>query len=240
MTPFFHLTLRTSDVDAARAFYKAVLGDRPLDIVKLHEQAVARGARPHWLGFLDVGDVDRALAAFTERGATSLGPKWVNPAGLEAAVVRDPGGAVVALAKPPTAGGGQERVRASGASPDVAWYLLHTNDVEQARTNYAELFGWAFETRLDFGPRGIFHPFAWERGGPAVGWMGDVAGRSGVHPHWLFNLRVPAIGPATNAVRSLGGSIVDAATLPGGARIVVCDDPQGAAFALREEGPHAL
>ncbi len=99
MKRFFRITLRTNDVDAARTFYAAVLGGNAFHVVQLHEEAVARGARPHWLGFLDVGDVDRAAAAFVQRGATQLGPKWVNPEGLEAAVVRDPGGAVIALAK---------------------------------------------------------------------------------------------------------------------------------------------
>ncbi len=136
MTPFFQVTLRTSDVEAARAFYATVLGGPALHIVQLHEQAVARGARPHWLGYLDVGDVDRAAAAFVDRGATPLGPKWVNPEGLEAAVMRDPGGAIVALAKPPRG------VRATNLGPDVVWYELNSADVQRAQLNYRELFGW--------------------------------------------------------------------------------------------------
>src|SRR4051812_2053088 len=101
MTQFFHYVLRTTDVDRAHAFYSAVLGDTKAEIVPLHEQAVARGARPHWLGFLDVAEVELAASAFVLRGAAPLGPKWINPRGLEAAVLRDPGGAVVALGKPP-------------------------------------------------------------------------------------------------------------------------------------------
>jgi hypothetical protein len=46
--------LRTSDVVAAWAFYASVFGDVVIDVVPLHEQAVARGARPHWIGYLDV------------------------------------------------------------------------------------------------------------------------------------------------------------------------------------------
>src|SRR4051794_39161194 len=100
---FVNYHLRTTDIPAARAFYAAVLGKNHAEIFQLHEQALARGARPHWLGYLDVGEVDAMASAFGARGATPLGPKWVNPQGLEAAVVRDPGGAVVALAKPPPA-----------------------------------------------------------------------------------------------------------------------------------------
>ncbi len=196
--------------------------------MQLHEQAVARGARPHWLGCLHVEDVDRATAAFVARGATRLGPKWEDPEGLEAATVRDPGGAVLALAKPPPHGrAGEER-----GAPEVVWNLLHTADVARARANYGELFGWVFEQPLDLGRLGVFHPFAWERGGAAVGSMSDIAARPGVHPHWLFHFRVAALEPALEAVASAHGVIVEQVTLPGGARIAICDDPQGAAFAL--------
>jgi len=231
MTPFFQLTLRTSDVPAARAFYGALLGETALDVVQLHEQAVARGARPHWLGFLDVGEVDRAAAAFVERGATSLGPKWVNPRGLEAAMMCDPGGAIVALAKPPP------REGAVALGPGVAWHLLHTPDVQRARSTYGELFGWAFEPPLDLGPFGVVHPFAWERGAPLVGAVTDAGARPGVQPHWLLFLPVAALGRAVQAVRSGGGVVVDAGTPRTGEQIAVCDDPQGAAFALRQDPP---
>src|SRR6188768_3417184 len=99
MTQLLRVYLRTLGVDAARAFYTTVLGPRELPMFELHEQAVARGARPHWLGCLAVEDVDAMLDAFVRRGATSLGAKWKNTEGIEAAVVRDPGGAIIALAR---------------------------------------------------------------------------------------------------------------------------------------------
>ncbi|MDB4989546.1 MAG: hypothetical protein JWN04_4724 [Myxococcaceae bacterium] len=232
MTRIFHLTLRTHDVDAARTFYATLLGDVPLDIVQLHEQAVARGARPHWLGFLEVGDVDRAAAAFGARGASPLGPKWVNPGGLEAAVMRDPGGSILALAKPPPAAQLDGRPRAHG--PDVVWYELNTADVASAKTNYGELFGWAFDGPRDLGSLGVLHPFAWQPGGPWVGSMADVALRPGVHAHWLFHLRVDSLSRAVNAVRDAGGTVIGPITLPNGKQVAVCDDPQGAAFAIRQ------
>lgn len=229
MKRFFDYHLRTSDVAAARAFYASVLGDGERQVFELHEQAVARGARPHWLGYLDVGEVELAAAAFVARGATPLGPKWVDPEGLEAAVMRDPGGAVVALAKPPPSG-----ARRAPDHARVVGHLLNTADVERAKTNYRELFGWAFEEPVDLGSLGVFHPFAWEPGGPAVGSMSDVGPRPGVHPHWLFQFRVASLEPALDAVRAGGGVVIGPIVLPGGDRIAICDDPQGAAFALRD------
>lgn len=233
MTHFFKLTLRTSDVDRARSFYTTLLGDQPLDVVQLHEQAVARGARPHWLGCIHVDDVDRSAAAFIERGATSLGPKWVNAEGLEAAVVRDPGGAVVALAKPRGAASAAPPP-ANTVSPEVVWYGLHTADVERAKVDYHELFGWELAQPIDAGALGIYHPFAWERGASSVGFMADISGRSTVHPHWLFHFRVASIAGALEVVRGAGGLVIGPLTLPDGEQVAVCDDPQGAAFALRE------
>lgn len=224
MTSFFQVTLRTSDVDASRAFYAAVLGVPALHIVQLHEQAVARGARPHWLGHLDVDDVDRAAAAFVERGAIPLGPKWVNPEGLEAAVMKDPGGALVALAKPPPG--------ARKPGPDVAWVVLNTTDVQRAQSDYGELFGWEFHPPSDLQDLGVFHPFSWAQGGAPVGSMTDIRGRLGVHPHWLVHFRVAALVPSVNAVQAAGGRVIGPFTLPTGEQVAVCDDPQGAAFAL--------
>lgn len=227
MMRFFQVVLRTSDVDGARAFYAAVLGDSALDIVQLHEQAVARGARPHWLGFLDVGDVDRAAAAFAQRGATALAPTWVNPEGLKAAVMRDPGGAIIALARPP------QGVTAS-RGPDVAWYMLHTIDVARAGANYSESFGWELGDAVDHGGAWIDYPFAWERGGVPVGSMVDIGTRPDVHPHWLFHMRVSALDRAMAAVRDHGGVVLGPFTTADGVRVAVCEDPQGAAFAIRE------
>ncbi len=229
MTPFFQVTLRTTDVEGARAFYSALLGGEGLDIVKLHEQALARGAPAHWLPFLDVGDVDRASGAFLERGATPLGTKWVNPQGLEAAVMRDPGGAVVALAKPPAG------VSADNMRPTIAWFSLNTNDVERAKKNYGELFGWHFGPARHLGRLGVFHPFAYQPSGLPVGVMTGIEGRTGMHPHWLIHFRVGVLSVSVNAVLASGGVVVDQLTLSTGERIAVCQDPQGAAFALQDQ-----
>lgn len=228
MTRFFHYTLRTTDVAAARAFYSAVLGDTGAEMVPLHEQALARGARPHWLGFLEVAEVDLASSKFVARGAVPLGPKWLNPRGLEASVMRDPGGAVVALGKPAAADG------AEGPCPKVAWHVLNTADVERAKANYGELFGWEFKQPIDLAEQGVLQPFSWQPGGVAVGALIDIAHRPGVHPHWLFHFPVAALDPALAAVRAGGGLVIGPFTLASGTRFAVCDDAQGAAFALLE------
>ncbi|HSY23559.1 MAG TPA: hypothetical protein VK841_15640, partial [Polyangiaceae bacterium] len=85
---------------------------------------------------------------------------------------------------------------------------------------------------------GVFHPFAWSAGGPVVGAMADVAARPGVHPHWLFAFRVSSsVESALAAGRSKASCVQEPialsnAALADGNGLAVCDDPQGAAFAL--------
>jgi uncharacterized protein len=221
-TRFCRFELRTTDADAARTFYEKVLGHERAVIWPLHEQALARGAPPHWLGNLGVEDVERATAAFVERGATRLGPTRPTRDGRQAGVLRDPGGAVLALTTPPRA--------PTEVTVDVAWHVLNTKEAVRAATNYRELFGWDFT----LGAHGAFQEFAWRPGGTSVGAIADVAGRPGVHPHWLFFFGVDALDAAVAATRAAGGVVVDHVMLQGGARACVCDDPQGAAFGLRE------
>jgi predicted enzyme related to lactoylglutathione lyase len=57
--------------------------------------------------------------------------------------------------------------------------------------------------------------------------MSDIAGRPGVHPHWLFHFRVPVLDAALDVVRAQGGLVIGPFRAPSGERIAVCDDPQG-------------
>jgi uncharacterized protein len=224
MTRFCRIELRTTDVPAARMFYRALLGDEGSDIVPLSPEAIARGARPHWLGHLGVSDVESMAHAFVDQGATRLGPTRPTAGGAAVAILRDPGGAVIALATPPSA----------SVRPDVVWHSLNTADLTRATASYCALMGWQLTNLVDLGPLGRHQQFAWSPGGASVGAMADVAGRSGVHAHWLFHFRVAALEPALAAVRAAGGLVLDPVTFPNGACVAVCDDPQGAAFALQE------
>lgn len=230
------MTLRTTDHQAARAFYVAALGDALplLDIVPLHEQALARGARPHWLGFIEVADVDTTAATFTARGAQPLAPKWVNPDGLEAAVMRDPGGAIVALAR-------QQPSDVTPRNPYAAvWCVLNTTDLERSKASYGDLFGWDFRDAEGLDALGTLAgsptaaeltPFAAAPNTSPVGALSAIT-RPGVHPHWLFFFGVPSMAASVAAVQAAGGTIIGTFEGPAGEHLAVCEDPQGAAFGL--------
>lgn len=225
MPRFFRHELRTTDVTAARRFYGELFGELG-DIVGLPAEAVARGAVPHWLGHIGVDDVDVMADAFVARGAMRLGPTRTGVDGGKVAVVRDPGSAVVALATAPV----------SPPRHDVVWQSLHTPTLARSAASYGALFGWQLGEPRDLGELGVHQPFAWQQGGPVAGVMSDISRRPEVHPHWLFHFQVAALAPAIARVRAAGGKVIDV-VLPDGQHIAVCDDPQGAAFALCERVP---
>lgn len=231
MKGFIHYELRTTEPDAARAFYTALLGHSQLSIWPLHEQARARGAMPHWLGHIAVGqgtDLEDAGQRFVERGAVLLSPMLATPDRGSFLVLRDPGGAVVAL------NGATEPLLAS--KPDIAWHVLNTNGVTQARQNYKDLFAWQIEQEASSGFHGDFYAFAWTKDSrEQAGAMADLAGRPAVHPHWLYFFNVAALDSAVALIRETGGTAMEPVPGPAGARVSVCEDPQGAAFGLYQQ-----
>jgi predicted enzyme related to lactoylglutathione lyase len=221
---FSRYSLRTTDVEAAATFYDAVLNGRGDGIVPLHESAIARGARPHWLGHVQVGDlggVEAIAARFVERGAMRLGP----PPGVgDFVILRDPGGAIVAVTE-----------SFAESSARVVWHQIHTRDPHSAAANYSALFGWlCAEEELDLGRLGRHQRFAFGAGESFIGQISSIEGRPEVHAHWLFFFAVPSLDVAVDRVRRLGGTAIGPIELSNGARVAVCDDAQGAAFGVIE------
>lgn len=222
-TRFTRIVLRTTDVAAARRFYAAVLGPRALEIEALPPDVAARGAPAHWLGQLGVDDVEATASAFVAHGATRLGPTRPTHDGGRLAIVRDPGGAVVALVTR----------SARGPEGEVVWHQLTTGDLPRVLAAYADVLGWARTARVEHGEHGVHQEFAFAQGEPSAGSIAALVDGRGIHAHWLFHFRVDDLDAALATVRVEGALIANVVTLADGARIAVCDDPQGAAFALR-------
>ncbi len=227
---FCRFELRTTDVDSARAFYAALFGHDRAAIWLLHEQARARGAVPHWLGHLNVGDaarLDAVTSTFVTRGAMRLGPTFTTDDRGHFAVLRDPGGAIVALAAPPQP--------VTAPALDVGWRVLNTTNITLARANYGELFGWDIADVSTVGPHGPYHEFSYGADTHArVGALADIAGRLGVHAHWLYFFTTGSLSEAVETTRSAGGTALELPVARSGPRMAVCEDPQGAAFGLVE------
>jgi predicted enzyme related to lactoylglutathione lyase len=208
---FVRWTLRTSDVDAACSFYAALLEEGAPDVSELPASLRARGAKPHWLGYLAAPEIVPTIDAFVARGATRLG---------NGELVRDPGGAILAFTS-----------QRDASRRDVVWQQLLTRDGERAKRDYVELFGMKLGARIEIPQLGVFDQFGWGVDEPS-GSIGDIAATPHIHPQWLFFFRATDLERATSQVRANGGSVLGPTTLPDGRRVAVCDDPQGAQFAL--------
>ncbi len=218
---FTRITLRTTDAAAARAFYTALLGHSDSEIFPLHEQALARGARPHWLGQVEVADVDAVVTAFEAHGAARMGPSAKRQDGRWFTVLRDPGGAVLGLIS-----------EGADAPSPVIWHHLDTTEPAKVGAAYSALFGWRM-TEQRATEHGVLQSFTWPGAAGDIGSIHDVKGVAGRHPHWLFHLRVSDLERALALVRESKGRVVGPFAWLDGARVAVCEDPQGAAFALR-------
>lgn len=227
MHRFCHFELRTTDVHRAKDFYRALLGEHGLALSELPEQARVRGAVPHWLGQLGVDDAERSAAAFVERGAQRLGPPRISSTGATVITLRDPAGAVIALASPAP----------ESASSRVAFHLLNAADDTRAASTYRDLLQWDLQTNIELATSVPAQLFSFARGEPIVGAIAPIAGRPGVHPHWLFFFSVDDVQVAIAEARDRGAVCLGVSELSNAARVAVCDDPQGAAFGLIEGRP---
>ncbi|MDI1444193.1 VOC family protein [Polyangium sp. 6x1] len=246
MNRFCWYELRTTDTGAAQAFYADVVGfqirdtpggslffrgDRPVaGCSPLPERAAARGAPAHWLGHIGVRDVEGLSRRILAQGGEQLGPTRTLEGGATRMILRDPFGSVLALVSP-------NHEVSTGV---VVWHDLNTRDQAHAWALYSDLFGWKATETVDLGPElGTYAKFAWDETGASVGGIVGSARLPHVHPHWLFYFHVEDLDEALAKVRSRGGKVLAPRQLPSGDRVAVCDDPQGAAFALHASAMRA-
>jgi uncharacterized protein len=251
---FIWYELLTSDADAAGQFYADVVGwisrpgDQPgMDYRFFHsDPAMGKdsgvggymtitpgmatgGARPGWISYVAVDDVDAACAtAKANGGAVSMGPMDLEGVG-RMAMIADPEGLPIYVMR-----GASDEPSHSFAkhAPRVghgAWNELASADQRAAWAYYGALFGWAKGGDMDMGPLGKYE-FIDNQGmiGAIMPTMPDLP-----EPGWTTYFRVPDIDRAAEAVTEGGGAILQPPIeIPGGDFSLVAADPQGARFGL--------
>ncbi|WP_027153841.1 VOC family protein [Mesorhizobium sp. WSM2561] len=246
---FFWYELMTTDLDAAEAFYTAVVGwkAQPFDgapgmpryiVMNVGERGVGglmtqpdevrqTGMPPAWIGYIHTGDVDASTKSLKEAGGTVHREPDDIPGVGRFAVVADPQGAVFNFLQPI----GPDQPPLPATTPgNIGWHELYTTDWRAAFDFYAGQFGWTKGDAMDMGPMGTYQLFA--AGGEPVGGMMNKSEQVPV-PVWQFYFNVPAIDAAAKRVTDNGGTIlIGPMEVPGGGWIVMCTDPQGAHFAL--------
>ena len=242
---FVWYELLTSDPQAAESFYHQVIGWEGKDsgspvhaytllsmgdamvagLMALPEEAKAMGARPGWMAYIAVDDVDAYVTRVTATGGKVYKAAEDIANVGRFAVVGDVHGAGFVLFK----GMGEEPPAVPPGTPGhIGWHELFAGDLDSAFAFYSELFGWTKADAIDMGPMGVYQLFAID--GVAVGGMMTKPANI-PKPFWGYYINVEAIDAAIARATQHGGQVLNGPhQVPGGSWIVQCLDPQGALF----------
>ncbi|MCJ2179594.1 VOC family protein [Novosphingobium album (ex Hu et al. 2023)] len=252
---FIWYELMTSDPDGAAAFYGDVVGwtvssgsaqAAGIDyrhitrsdggsaggMLTLNDEMRAGGARPCWLGYIHVADVDAAVAAIVADGGKVMMPKMTIEVG-SFALVTDPEGVPFYVMTPiPPAGdpGATSDVFSPMEAQHVRWNELMANDPDAAIAFYQNHFGWGQEGEMPMGPLGSYRFI--QCGGDGIGAVMARMPQAPM-PFWTYYIGVDDIDRAIAAVSAGGGSVINGPDqIPGGEFALSGVDPQGATFGL--------
>jgi predicted enzyme related to lactoylglutathione lyase len=244
---FCWVGLATSDPDSAKAFYRSLFGWEAEDLaageagpytmlryggrevaILYRQQPEARtaGAPPHWTSYISVEDADATAARAGELGGAAVfrEPFEVPDAGRVGAI-RDPTGAIVSLWQP------RSRIGATLVNDvgSLCWNELATTDVERAKTFFAELIGWEYDTDPGSGYVSIRNA-----GSLNGGIREQTEQERHAPPNWLPYFTVEMADDAAALAEQLRGRRLTAAMDVSIGRFAVVADPQGASFAVFE------
>jgi predicted enzyme related to lactoylglutathione lyase len=237
----------SNDLKASEAFYKKVVGwtiapntmnaqvysilqagDAMVGgLMPIPEDAKAMGAKPAWMGYIGVDDVDGYAKKVKATGGTLYREPTDIPNVGRFAVVGDPHGAAFIIMK----GQGEGRAADDPTKPGhFGWRELHAGDRERDFVFYSDLFGWEKGDGIDMGPMGIYQIFKID--GKMVGGIMTKTAQTPV-PHWLYYITVEGIDAAIERTKAASGTVLNGPMqVPGGSWIAQAIDAQGATFAM--------
>ncbi len=244
---FIWYELITPDPDGAKKFYDAVVGwnieakpSGEMDyrmigvadglaggVMRLTDEMQSHGARPTWLGYIGVDDVDQSVAAIEQDGGKALMPAFDIPDVGRIAMVADPQGAPFYVMR------GATDEASHAFSPielgHVAWNELTASDLAGALDFYTTRFNWEKGDTMPMGDMGDYQFI--NHAGQTIGAM--MTAPPGERPRWRFYFKVANADEAKTAIEAGGGTVTHGpAEVPGGDRILIGTDPQGAEFAI--------
>ena len=182
-----------------------------------------------WLVYFAVDDCDAAAEKVKSLGGgIHRGPEDIPGTG-RFAILADPQGVTFGLLQPlPGGAGGAFDQKKTGHGN---WHELHSTDPEAGLAFYSALLGWKPTTAMPMGEMGNYQLFAHQ--GADIGGMMRLMGPPGVPSHWLPYFGVPGVNAAKAAIEAAGGKVHHGPVeVPGGAFIVMAEDPRGAGFAV--------
>jgi uncharacterized protein len=248
---FIWYELMTPDIRASESFYSGLLGwtvggdpeyrhitaseGQVGGMLMLTPEMMNGGARPAWLAYINVEDVDRTLATIVEQGGRVLMPARDMEDVGRFAMIADPLGAPFYVMRPqPPADRPDEDSKAFAAERPMmghcAWNELSTTDPTSAWSFYSDQFGWAKDGDLDMGEVGKYEFI--RHGSHMIGAIMPKMPQMPVSA-WTFYFRVADIDVAAAYIRAHGGTLLqEPMEIPGGDFSLNAADPQGGAFGL--------
>ena len=245
--------LMTPDPGAVAPFYRATLGwEIPAEgdpmpngveyreikrddggfaggVLTLTSQMAGGGARPGWMTYFHLEDVDASVAKAQSLGASVHMPPMTMEGVGRMAMIADPRGAPFYLmdpTPPPDRPDAQSDVFQPGTPGHCWWNELETTDEPAATAFYRALFGWSADNTMPMGDKGDYRFI--EQDGEQIGainpWMADY-----MTVGWLPYFGVADIEAARDHAKASGGTIThDVHEVPGGSFIFTATDPAGA------------
>lgn len=253
---FIWYELMTTDADAAARFYGPVVGwtisGKSADqrngidyrhitrgdgggnggVLNLSEEMCSNGARPCWIGYIHVEDVDAAVEAIVTDGGTSLMPKTTIDVG-SFAMVTDPQGVpfyVMSPIPPADNPNGKSDVFSPDEAQHFRWNELMTTDADAGLAFYRKHFGWGQEGEMPMGELGAYRFIQHDDTmiGAVMPLMPGLPA-----PVWTHYIGVDDIDRAAAAVKAGSGQVMHGPDeIPGGEFAMSGIDPQGAGFGL--------
>lgn len=250
-TPIWY-ELMTADPDGSTTFYEAVIGwkigDKPageLDyrqidtadgalggMLTLSPEILGNGGRPGWMLYLGVDDVDATVEKIGRHG----GRVHVPPHDIEGvgriAMIADPQGIACHVMRGFSQG--ESTAWQRDGMGKCNWQELATPDQQAANRFYADIFGWSYPDKMVMPGDAGDYVFV-EAGGETIG--ATMPAGADQPAGWTFYFRAPDIEVAAARVKELGGAVhAGPMEVPGGDRIIVASDPQGARFGVAAPG----
>jgi uncharacterized protein len=239
--------LMTSDMKAAEAFYRTVVGwktspmdgaghpytmfnrsgDVPIAGVMTKPDEVK--APPFWAMYVGVPKLEEAASRIKRLGGSAHKEVIEIPTVGRMQMMTDPQGAHFYIYEPARA---EQRPEAAPEVGETSWHELMTTDAPAAMKFYEQVFGWQPSEAMDMGPMGKYQMFNRPHG-MIGGMMNKPPEMANVPPNWQIYFRVPDVHAAAERVTANGGKILNGPMeVPGGDWVVNAMDPQGAAFGL--------
>jgi len=239
--------LMTTDMKAAEAFYKTVVGWTPapfegagqpyttfqragnVPVGGVMTKPEGLNAPPFWAMYVGVPKLEDAVSQIKRLGGSDCSPVIEVPNVGRMQMMQDPQGAAFYVFEPSST---EQMPEAAPEVGDASWHELMTTDAPAAMKFYNEVFGWQPTDAMDMGEMGKYQMF-----NRPIGMIGGMMNKpkemAQVPPNWQIYFRVDDLDAAIDRIKANGGQILNGPMeVPGGDRIVNAMDPQGAAFSL--------